>query len=73
LRRGGLPGLRICRWCLGRLHSSDPDSAALLGSELAARLGMELDDGGRQLCGGIFASIDMMADEAAVALRGSCA
>jgi len=71
LRRGGLPGLRICRWCLGRLHSSDPDSAALLGSELAARLGMELDDAGCQLCGGIFASIDGMAEEAAAALRGS--
>ncbi|MGC9191755.1 MAG: hypothetical protein ACP5GT_03745 [Conexivisphaera sp.] len=62
--------LRICRWCVGRLHTSDPGSVERTGLRVAALLGIPLDDAGCALCGGMFSRIDEMAGEAARAIAG---
>ena len=62
--------IRICRWCLGRLHSSDAGSVEVVGSKVAAEMGIDVDDTGCQLCGGMFSRLEQLVDEALEKLSG---
>jgi hypothetical protein len=62
--------IRICRWCLGRLHSSDVESVEAVGSRAAAEMGIYADDAGCQLCGGMFSRLEWLVDEAVEKLSG---
>ena len=62
--------IRICRWCLGRLHSSDAGSVEAVGSKIASELGIGTDDAGCQLCGGMFSRLGELVEGALDGLAG---
>ncbi len=52
------------------MHTSDPRLVEEVGSRVSRRMGIELDDEGCQLCGGMFSRIRSMAEGAASRLSG---